>query len=170
MSLDPLIALCPLDGRYASKMEPLRGVFSEYGLMARRVRVEIEWLIALGQESAITEVPPFNEAAKTQLRTIGAGFGLPEAARVKAIEATTNHDVKAIEYFIKERMAEFPALQPAWMVWTLPMAPSHIHSQKTRMESAEWPWLPSWVTTFDSRAAAIRRRTSWTVWASGFSQ
>jgi adenylosuccinate lyase len=112
MSLDPLIAISPLDGRYASKMEPLRGVFSEYGLMARRVRVEIEWLIVLGSESAIAEVPAFDDAAKAQLRAIGAGFGLPEAARVKAIEATTNHDVKAIEYFIKERMAEFPALAP----------------------------------------------------------
>ena len=63
MSLDPLIALCPLDGRYASKVEPLRGIFSEYGLMARRVRVEVEWLIALGLEAAIAEVPPFDEAA-----------------------------------------------------------------------------------------------------------
>jgi adenylosuccinate lyase len=112
MSLDPLIALCPLDGRYASKVEPLRGIFSEYGLMARRVRVEVEWLIALGLEAAIAEVPTFDEAAKAQLRTIASDFGLPEAARVKAIEATTNHDVKAVEYFIKERMAELPALAP----------------------------------------------------------
>ncbi|HWT16432.1 MAG TPA: adenylosuccinate lyase [Patescibacteria group bacterium] len=112
MSLDPLTALCPLDGRYGTKMEPLRGVFSEYGLMARRVRVEVEWLIALGSESAITEVPVFDAEAKAQLRAISAGFGLPEAARVKAIEATTNHDVKAIEYFIKERMAVSPVLAP----------------------------------------------------------
>ena len=98
MSLDPLTALSPLDGRYAGKMEPLRGVFSEYGLMARRVRVEIEWLIVLGSESAITEVPAFDDTAKAQLRAISTGFDLPDAARVKEIEATTNHDVKAIEY------------------------------------------------------------------------
>ncbi len=112
MSLNPLIALSPLDGRYGTKVEPLRGIFSEYGLMARRVRVEIEWLIALGAESAIVEVPAFNTAAQAQLRDIANAFGLPEAARVKAIEATTNHDVKAIEYFIKEAMAATPALLP----------------------------------------------------------
>jgi adenylosuccinate lyase len=112
MSLDPLIALCPLDGRYAGKVEALRGVFSEYGLMARRVRVEIEWLIALGAEAAITEVPAFDAAAQAELRAIATGFGLPEAGRVKSIEATTNHDVKAIEYFIKERMATSPRLAP----------------------------------------------------------
>ena len=112
MSLDPLIALSPLDGRYAGKVEPLRGVFSEYGLMARRVRVEIEWLIALGNEPQIAEVPAFDGPAQAALRAIGNGFGLAEAARVKAIEATTNHDVKAIEYFIKEAMAATPALAP----------------------------------------------------------
>ncbi len=110
MSLNPLIALSPLDGRYGTKVEPLRGIFSEYGLMVRRVRVEIEWLIALGAEPAIVEVPAFNATAQAQLRDIASNFGLPEAARVKAIEATTNHDVKAIEYFIKEAMADAPAL------------------------------------------------------------
>ena len=112
MSLDPLIALSPLDGRYAGKVEPLRSVFSEYGLIARRVRVEVEWLIALGDEPEIPEVPRFDADARAALRAIAASFGLGEAARVKAIEATTNHDVKAVEYFLKERMATLPALAP----------------------------------------------------------
>ena len=112
MSLDPLIALSPLDGRYASKVEPLRGVFSEYGLIARRVRVEVEWLIALGDEPAIPEVPRFEADARSALRAISSGFGLDDAARIKAIEATTNHDVKAVEYFLKERMSALPALAP----------------------------------------------------------
>ena len=70
MSLDPLIALSPLDGRYAGKVEPLRGVFSEYGLIARRVRVEVEWLIALGDEPAIPEVPRFEAAAPANATAI----------------------------------------------------------------------------------------------------
>ena len=112
MPLNPLTALSPLDGRYAGKVESLRGIFSEYGLMARRVHVEVEWLIALGDEAGIPEVPGFDADAKLQLREIAKGFGLEQAARVKAIEATTNHDVKAIEYFIKERMANLPTLAP----------------------------------------------------------
>ena len=67
-------------------------------------------------------------------------------------------------------MPEFTALQPQWIVWTLPIAPSQIHSQNMRMVSYEWPWLPSWVTTLCSRAAFMRARTSPTEWASGFSQ
>ena len=112
MSLNPLTALSPLDGRYAGKVESLRGIFSEYGLMARRVHVEVEWLIALGDEAGIPEVPGFDATAKLQLREIARSFGLEQATRVKAIEATTNHDVKAIEYFIKECMANLPTLAP----------------------------------------------------------
>jgi adenylosuccinate lyase len=101
----PLDALSPLDGRYASRCAPLRPIFSESGLMRRRVAVEVEWLIALGDEPGIAEVPPFDDAARQALRTLASDFSSQDAARVKAIEATTNHDVKAIEYFIKEKLA-----------------------------------------------------------------
>jgi adenylosuccinate lyase len=104
MSSHALTALSPLDGRYAGKVEPLRPVFSEFGLMHRRVKVEIEWLLALAAEPAIAELPPFSGTQVDQLRAIAEGFSVADGERVKAIEATTNHDVKAIEYFIKERI------------------------------------------------------------------
>ena len=105
MSLDPLEALSPLDGRYAGKAAPLRPAFSESALMRRRIEVEVEWLLALGDEPAIAEVAPFAPAAREALRGLYRRFALDDARRVKAIEATTNHDVKAVEYFIKERLA-----------------------------------------------------------------
>jgi adenylosuccinate lyase len=110
MSLDPLEALSPLDGRYAGKAAPLRSVFSESALMRRRVEVEVEWLLALGDEPAIPEVVPFAPAARDALRTLYRRFTLDDARRIKAIEASTNHDVKAVEYFIKERLAGDPTL------------------------------------------------------------
>jgi adenylosuccinate lyase len=113
MSSHALTALSPLDGRYAGKVEPLRPVFSEFGLMHRRVKVEIEWLLALAAEPGIAELPPFSGEQVEQLRGIADGFGVAEGERVKAIEATTNHDVKAIEYFIKERIGADPALAQA---------------------------------------------------------
>jgi adenylosuccinate lyase len=113
MSSHALTALSPLDGRYAGKVEPLRPIFSEYGLMHRRVQVEIEWLLALAAEGAIAELPPFSGAQVDQLRAIATDFGVADGERVKAIEATTNHDVKAIEYFIKERIGADPALAQA---------------------------------------------------------
>ncbi|NUO73085.1 MAG: adenylosuccinate lyase [Frateuria sp.] len=113
MSSHALTALSPLDGRYAGKVEPLRPIFSEYGLMHRRVQVEIEWLLALAAEPAIAELSPFSGAQVDQLRAIASDFGVAEGERVKAIEATTNHDVKAIEYFIKERIGADPALAQA---------------------------------------------------------
>jgi adenylosuccinate lyase len=105
MSLNPLTALSPLDGRYARKADPLRPYFSEFGLIRNRVHVEVEWLLALSDAPAITEVPRFSDAARSRLRAIVADFSEADAARVKAIEATTNHDVKAVEYFLKERIA-----------------------------------------------------------------
>jgi adenylosuccinate lyase len=105
MALDPLLALSPLDGRYAARVEPLRALFSESGLMRRRVQAEVEWLVALSDEPGIAEVPPFDGPTRTLLRTVADGFALQDAQRVKAIEATTNHDVKAIEYFLKERLS-----------------------------------------------------------------
>ncbi|MFN7136908.1 MAG: adenylosuccinate lyase [Thermomonas sp.] len=98
-----LTALSPLDGRYADKVDPLRPIFSEYGLIRARVQVEVEWLLALAAEPGIPELAPFSAAAAARLRALASGFSVDDAARVKAIEATTNPDVKAVEYFIKEQ-------------------------------------------------------------------
>ncbi len=103
LQLNPLTALSPLDGRYQSKTAPLRPLFSEYGLIRRRVLVEIRWLLALAAHKKIKEVPPFSPATKKLLEDIVADFSESDARRVKEIEATTNHDVKAIEYFLKEK-------------------------------------------------------------------
>ena len=108
--INPIAALSPLDGRYAKSVEALRPVFSEYGLMRVRVRVELSWLKALAAEPKIVEVPPFDEAVLAEIDDVIAGFSLEDAAAVKAIEATTNHDVKAIEYWLKERFAGVPAV------------------------------------------------------------
>ncbi len=106
-----LTNLSPVDGRYAGKVDSLRPILSEYGLIRYRVLVEIRWLQALALEPAIVEVPPFTEAANAHLEALVNQFGLADAERVKAIEKTTNHDVKAIEYFLKERIAGMPELQ-----------------------------------------------------------
>ena len=108
--INPIAALSPLDGRYAKSVEALRPVFSEYGLMRARVRVELSWLKALAAEPKIVEVPPFDGAVLAEIDDVIAGFSLDDAAAVKAIEATTNHDVKAIEYWLKERFAGVPAV------------------------------------------------------------
>ena len=108
-----LTALTPLDGRYRSKVTPLLPIFSEYGLIRARVRVEIEWLLALAAEPGIGELPAFNDGAVARLRALSDGFSVADGERVKAIEATTNHDVKAVEYFIKERLKDDAELAPA---------------------------------------------------------
>ncbi|MDQ2701940.1 MAG: adenylosuccinate lyase [Pseudomonadota bacterium] len=108
-----LLALSPLDGRYASKVDALRPVFSEHGLIHARVRVEVEWLLALAAEPGIVELQPFPAAAAARLRALAEGFSTADAARVKDIERTTNHDVKAVEYFIKERLKDDAELGPA---------------------------------------------------------
>jgi adenylosuccinate lyase len=108
MSESQLLALSPLDGRYAGKVDALRPIFSEYGLIKARVKVEVEWLLALAAEPGIVELPPFSADAIGRLRTLAEQFSPADAARVKAIERTTNHDVKAVEYFIKERLASLP--------------------------------------------------------------
>jgi len=110
---NPLSALSPLDGRYAAKAAPLRPIFSEYGLMHRRVRVEIAWLIALADEPAIGEVPALSAGARAFLNAIAEDFSDADGERIKAIERTTNHDVKAVEYFIKEKIADHPELAQA---------------------------------------------------------
>jgi len=103
LPLNPLTALSPLDGRYQTKTAELRPLFSEYGLIRHRVLVEIRWLMALADHRKIKEVAPFSAATQKLLNGIVADFSEADARRVKEIEATTNHDVKAIEYFLKEK-------------------------------------------------------------------
>ena len=105
MAPSPLTALSPLDGRYSSKVEPLRHFFSELGLIRYRVEIEVEWLKALAAERAIREVPKFSAATVRELDALVSRFSEEDGAAVKAIEARTNHDVKAIEYFLKDRLA-----------------------------------------------------------------
>ena len=105
-----LTALSPLDGRYAGKVAALREHFSEFGLIRHRVRVELAWLIALSLEPAIAEVPPFSASARTALEAVASTFAPADAARVKEIERKTNHDVKAVEYWLKERFASVPEI------------------------------------------------------------
>ena len=105
MDLSTLTAVSPIDGREGGKTAGLRPIFSEYGLMRYRVLVEVRWLQALAAEPGIPEVPVFSDEANQVLDGILAGFGLGDAQRVKEIERTTNHDVKAVEYFLKEKIA-----------------------------------------------------------------
>jgi adenylosuccinate lyase len=108
-----LLALSPLDGRYAGKCDALRPIFSEFGLIHARVRVEVEWLLALAAEPGIVELAPFSAGAAARLRKLADDFSVDDATRVKAIERTTNHDVKAVEYFLKERLQGDAELGPA---------------------------------------------------------
>ena len=110
MDLSPLTAVSPIDGRYARVTAPLRPIFSEFGLIRCRVIVEVRWLQALASHPDISEVPPLDDAASTFLEDLLSNFSEADAERVKAIERTTNHDVKAVEYFLKERVAEQPQL------------------------------------------------------------
>ena len=105
MTSSALTALSPLDGRYAAKVESLRIHFSEYGLIRNRVRVEIEWLKALAAAKEIAECPAFSAATITELNRIIANFSVADAEAIKTIEARTNHDVKAMEYWLKESLA-----------------------------------------------------------------
>jgi adenylosuccinate lyase len=104
MNLNSLTAISPIDGRYAEKTFSLREIFSEYGLIRNRLIVEIRWLEALAAHPGIDEVPELSPAARKRLEQIAAKFDVDEAQRVKAIEDTTNHDVKAIEYYLKEKI------------------------------------------------------------------
>ena len=110
LPLSPLTAVSALDGRYAAKTAALRPYFSEYGLIRRRVLVELRWLLLLSRHPRIEEVPPFSPAAEKRLADVIGHFSETDARRVKEIEATTNHDVKAIEYFLKEKTADVPEL------------------------------------------------------------
>ncbi|MBX3680718.1 adenylosuccinate lyase [Cognatazoarcus halotolerans] len=111
MSLSTLVSISPLDGRYDSKVADLREHFSEYGLIRNRIKVEIEWLKALAAEPALAEVAAFSKATVTQLDAVVEGFLPADGEAVKAIEATTNHDVKAVEYWLKKRFADNTEVQ-----------------------------------------------------------
>jgi adenylosuccinate lyase len=113
MSTHTLTALSPVDGRYAGKVDALRPIFSEFGLIRARIRVEVQWLLALAAEPGIVELPAFGAEATARLNALADAVSVDDAARVKAIEATTNHDVKAVEYYIKERLAGDAELAPA---------------------------------------------------------
>ncbi|MFT5656437.1 MAG: adenylosuccinate lyase [Arenicella sp.] len=108
LDLSPTTALTPLDGRYGSKVKALRPIFSEFGLIKYRSLVEIRWLQALAQEPNIAEVPKFSAQTNSLLDEIIENFSVADAQAVKDIEATTNHDVKAVEYFLKDRSAAIP--------------------------------------------------------------
>ncbi|HEX5127100.1 MAG TPA: adenylosuccinate lyase [Rhodocyclaceae bacterium] len=103
--MSPLTALSPLDGRYAAKAEALRSYFSEYGLIRYRVRVEIEWLKALAAAPQLVEIPPFAAATIAELDAVALAFSVEDSEAIKIIEAETNHDVKAMEYWLKKRFA-----------------------------------------------------------------
>jgi adenylosuccinate lyase len=103
--LNPLLAISPVDGRYAGKVDSLRETTSEYGLIRNRVAVEIRWLETLSHHSALPEVPLLSAQAAYELRNVITNFSLADAERIKELEATTNHDVKAVEYFIKEKIS-----------------------------------------------------------------
>jgi len=112
MQLSPLSTLSPLDGRYAAQLAPLRPLLSEYGLMHRRVQVEVEWFIALS-DAGFKELPPLSEAARGMLRGLVVRFSEADAQAIKEIERTTNHDVKAVEYWLKSRVAAHAELKAA---------------------------------------------------------
>ncbi|MFC3901857.1 Adenylosuccinate lyase [Acinetobacter marinus] len=111
--LSSLTALSPLDGRYASKCDALRPFLSEFGLIHARVTVEVRWLQALANHADITEIQPFSAETNTALDAIVANFSEDDANRIKEIERTTNHDVKAVEYFLKEKIAHIDELKDA---------------------------------------------------------
>jgi adenylosuccinate lyase len=107
-TLTKLTALSPLDGRYHGKVDALRNYFSEFGLIRFRVVIEIEWLKALSANTAIPEISPFSAATIAQLDALNASFSETDAQAIKSIEATTNHDVKAVEYWLREKLSNNP--------------------------------------------------------------
>ena len=113
MNLTTLTALSPLDGRYSGQAEPLRAIFSEFGLMKARIKVELEWLKMLAAEPGIEEVKPFSAATIREIDDVIDNFSIQHGEEVKAIEARTNHDVKAIEYWLKERLSGNPEVMAA---------------------------------------------------------
>ena len=110
LELSTLTAVSPIDGRYAGKCTDLRAIFSEFGLMHNRVTVEVEWLKKLAATPEIKEVPAFSKEAIAYLDGIVNNFSIADAEAIKKHESVTNHDVKAIEYFLKDKAAAVPEI------------------------------------------------------------
>ena len=110
MSLDPLLAITALDGRYRSKVEPLAAALSEFGLLHARVEVECRWFMALAATESVTELPALDSKQQAAVQAIYESFNVDDAAAIKALERTTNHDVKAVEYFVKDRIGTIDGL------------------------------------------------------------
>ena len=111
MTFDNLTSISPIDGRYSDKTNALKPIFSEFGLMKYRLLVEVRWLEALSKNSNIPEVPSFSPESNKKLLAIANDFSIEDAKAIKEIEKTTNHDVKAVEYFLKEQISSTPELQ-----------------------------------------------------------
>ena len=111
MTFENLTSISPIDGRYSDKTSPLKPIFSEFGLMKYRLLVEVRWLEALSKNSNIPEVPSFSPESNKKLSAIANDFSIEDAKAIKEIEKTTNHDVKAVEYFLKEQISSTPELQ-----------------------------------------------------------
>ena len=106
MNIETLKAISPIDGRYANKVDDLRDIFSEYGLIYYRVLVEVHWLQFLSKQDEIIEIPQLSETSNDALESLINDFSIESAEKIKTIEKTTNHDVKAVEYFIKESIKD----------------------------------------------------------------
>ena len=160
MPVSPLTALSPLDGRYAAKVGKLRPLLSEYGLIRRRVQVEVEWFIALS-EAGFGEFRPFGDEARTTLRDLVERFSEIDAEAIKAIERTTNHDVKAVEYWLAEQIAGDAELAPATSFLHFACTSEDINntSHALMLDAARrdvlLPALDALVTTLWSRAAEL---------------
>ena len=113
MTFDTLTSISPIDGRYGDKTGPLKSIFSEFGLIKYRVLVEVRWSQAISMNSQISEVPEFSSESNAVLSSITNNFSLEDAKAIKEIEKTTNHDVKAVEYFLKEKVSAVPELHNA---------------------------------------------------------
>jgi len=111
MTFDNLTSISPIDGRYSANTGPLKAIFSEYGLIKYRLLIEVRWLEAMSKNSQISEVPEFSLKSKNVLSNIVDNFSLADAKVIKEIEKTTNHDVKAVEYYLKEKVSSNPELQ-----------------------------------------------------------
>ena len=111
MTFDNLTSISPIDGRYSDKTSPLKAIFSEFGLIKYRLLVEVRWLETMSNNPHISEVPKFSPQSNAALLAIADNFSLEDAKSIKEIERTTNHDVKAVEYFLKEKVSSIPELQ-----------------------------------------------------------
>ncbi|MCA1851345.1 MAG: adenylosuccinate lyase, partial [Beggiatoa sp.] len=159
MDLSPLTAISPLDGRYAGKTEALRPIFSEYGLIRQRVLVEVRWLQYLASRPEIAEVPPLSAEAQSFLDDLIEGFDENDAERIKTIEAGTHHDVKAVEYFLRERLVAHPELTAITGFLHFACTSEDInnlaYASMLRAVRAH-PLLPLWERLIDALAAMAR--------------